>query len=386
MAIGQDGKEVDKGQGVYRGKSKVRATDNKVECPYCGKPVLADALDNHIKNYCKKAPAEAKERVTYSPSGMAIAGIEPVVQHEEHPIELKKVEPVVEDSVPRLSANELYIPEADGNFIVRRSITDTLGRVCQIAEKHPVNVLVTGMQGSGKTSLARQFAARNKRSLVEVQCGLMSEPGQWFGGLKFAPEKGTWYQESQFVRGIETTHCVVLLDELNRVENPKVMNSLFWLLDTRREAWIDDLQRKVRVADGVIFFATLNEGVIFSGIDFVDTALRDRFYVVNMEFPSEDSETDIVQRKTGLDGGHATMLVNLANAVRGNPNIERKVSTRQLLMAAEEMMVGSDIKSAVMTAISNSYGDQSQDILQTLQAYLPEDIARGGKHDTEQRY
>jgi len=349
---------------------------DKVECPYCGKAVLANALDNHLKNYCKAAPWKDEQEIVIPeavPYTEAVAKAE--AKHEEEI-----------ETIPRLLANELYTPEADEHFIIRRSIHETLDRILIIAKSHPVNVRVTGMQGSGKRSLAKQFAARNRRPLVEVQCGLMSEPGQWFGGLKFTPEKGTWYQESQFVRGIETSGCVALLDELNRVENPKVINSLFWLLDTRREAWIDDLQRKVKVADGVIFFATLNEGVIFSGIDFVDTALRDRFYVVNMQFPSGESEVNILVEKIGIDSANAEILVSLANAIRGNPNIERKVSTRQLLMASEQMMSGSDIKSAVMTAISNSYGDQSQDILQALQAYLPESEARGGRSDPERKY
>jgi len=288
--------------------------------------------------------------------------------------------------IQRLTTDDIATPAADAYFIVRESIHRELERVAAMSARHPVNVLVTGAQGSGKTSLARQFASRQGRPFVEVQCGLMSEPGQWFGGLKFTPERGTWYQESQFVKGIETPGCVVLLDELNRVENPKVMNSLFWLLDNRRQAWIDDLQRSVRVAPGVIFFATLNEGVIFSGIDFVDTALRDRFAVVNMEFPSKDQETNVLVKKTGIDTEPAAVLVGLAQKVRQNPALERKISTRQLLMAAEEVRYGASLKEAVEFCISNSYGEQAQDILQALQAFLPESEARGESPDREIEY
>ena len=34
--------------------------NEKVECPYCHSIVLASALVSHIKNYCKRAPAEVK--------------------------------------------------------------------------------------------------------------------------------------------------------------------------------------------------------------------------------------------------------------------------------------------------------------------------------------
>ena len=286
-----------------------------------------------------------------------------------------------ESTSPRCSVEQLRVPAPDKYFIIKQHIYDELQRAEEMSKSHPVNVLITGMQGSGKTSLAMQFAANMNRPFVEVQCGLMSEPGQWFGGLKFIPEQGTYFQESQFVRGVETPRCAILLDELNRVENPKVMNSLFWLLDTRRQGWIDDLQRTVTVAPGVVFFASLNEGSIFSGVDFVDTALRDRFITINMEFPPKESEKEILVNKTGCNQSIAEKLVGLATVLRRNPNLERKVSTRQLLMAAEEMKYGALFIEAVEFCLSDNYREDEQEFLQTVQAFLPEDEARVGRND-----
>ena len=68
-----------------------------------------------------------------------------------------------------------------------------------------------------------------------------------------------------------------ILDEVNRAENEKVLNVLMPLVDHRRCVWVEELGREVRVAEGVIFYGTLNEGAYFAGTNNVDNALRDRF-------------------------------------------------------------------------------------------------------------
>lgn len=253
------------------------------------------------------------------------------------------------------------------------------------------------------TSLARQFAARTNSPLAEVQCGLLSEASQFFGQLKFSPGIGTYYETTQLVKAIETPNCVIILDELNRVDNPKVINSLFWLLDDRREAWLDDLQRYIRVAPGVVFFATLNEGVIFSGIDFVDAALRDRFTAIKMDYPSPEKEHDILVAKGRMEkvqqaavNGFAPMakttvgdqdvvvLVNLANAIRENPNFDRKVSTRQLILAMEELSFGATMLEAIEFAFACHYeSDLAEDIYKAPQLFMTEEQVKKRVKDPE---
>jgi nitric oxide reductase NorQ protein len=292
-------------------------------------------------------------------------------------------EPVVTLPVPqaqtvqRQSQNGLHIPVHDENFFVQKNIVEELSRQSKIAQKKGHScIMFTGPAGSGKTSLANQEAALSKNVLCTMQCGLMTEPTQWFGSQKFSPERGTYYVESQFVKAVETPNARILFDELNRVENPKVHNSLFWLLDSRGEAYIDDLERTVKVANGVVFFATLNEGTIFAGIDFMDTALRDRFYVVPVDFPPANAEIEILVKKTGVNSDTASALVRMANTIRQDPRFERKVSTRQLLMATEDIVAGASMLDAVEFAIANTFGELATDIMIALQSHIPAEDAR----------
>ena len=60
----------------------------------------------------------------------------------------------------------MLIPEPEEHFFLPQDIIDHLERIERLSGKHPVNVLVAGKQGCGKSTLVRQFAARNGRPLA----------------------------------------------------------------------------------------------------------------------------------------------------------------------------------------------------------------------------
>lgn len=253
---------------------------------------------------------------------------------------------------------EVFYPGPDPYFIITENVVEALEVTEAISRKHPANLLITGRPGGGKTTLAIEFAAKFNRPAVVIDFGVLQEPQQLFQTTRLIQGSGdsmiTDIRETGFVKGLETKDCIVVMDEINRPENERVLNVLMPLLDGRRSAWIEDLRRRVYVADNVIFVATLNEGNLFCGITSIDLALRDRFREVFLDYLPAEAEAKVLEVKTGIPKIIANSLAEFAYAVRNAPAISKKISTRQLLYAAEAYSEGTSLWQAVSTAIGSS--------------------------------
>jgi nitric oxide reductase NorQ protein len=236
-----------------------------------------------------------------------------------------------------------------------------------------VNVLVAGKQGCGKSTLVKQFAARNRRPLATFQIGILSEPGQLFGEHRLKDGE-TYYQQFLFPQAIQTPGCVIHLEEINRPEHPKALNMLFSVLAEDRKVWLDELGL-IRVADGVVFMATLNEGEEFVGTELLDAALRDRFYVTAMDYLPVDVETKVLHYKTGIPEAEALTIVNVANKLRSNSKEPMVVSTRHTLMIAEMVAVGASIEDAFIYSLQAGK-DLLESILLSLHVQMGKKDAR----------
>jgi nitric oxide reductase NorQ protein len=243
----------------------------------------------------------------------------------------------------------LPVPPDEEGFWVSAQNLERLGRVASRSSRgEQINVLIRGPKGCGKTTLARVFAARWRRPFFEVHCGAFVDAEQWFGKDRLNDGE-TWYRKARFVHAVETPDCVVLLDEINRA-HPEVLNAILGLLDWRRSLWSDDLTYEVRVAAGVVFFATLNEGEEFYGANPLDAAVRDRFpRTVRLDYPPKNEEARILHSH-GLSMKLAEKLTDFAHTLRKAPR-PTPISTRQLLVAAEEMCEGASLREAVETAV-----------------------------------
>ena len=235
----------------------------------------------------------------------------------------------------------MIIPEKKP-FFVSKTTKDCLAAAAKMSQTRPQNVLVKGMQGCGKSELAEQFAARLQRPFAGFQVGLLAESGQLFGQQTLR-NNNVSYEKFLFTDAIQVKDAVILLDEINRAENPKALNALFSVLDDRRTIWIDEVHKLIPVAPGAIFFATINEGADFTGTDTLDAAISDRFFVVEMGVLPEEQERELLVQRTGIGMDEATNLVAVFNGIRRG---DVQVSTRKALTVAELIQTGLDLREA----------------------------------------
>lgn len=239
------------------------------------------------------------------------------------------------------------IPSLDPYFAQTKNFDTIISLVGNLSRIDNVNIRLVGPAGCGKTSFAMQYAAKNQLPCLVMDCANVREPRDWFGYRKLDPvTKDIIWHESLFVRVLETPHSVIILDEINRV-SPLIINTLIPLMDHRRCTYLEEAQKQISCAEGVTFWASINEGSQFTGTIPLDEAVADRFnLVVECKFLPADEEKTVLHKKTGLDLITCEKLVDVANQVRiksqtdGTDSFSKPISTRMLESAARSFKAG----------------------------------------------
>jgi MoxR-like ATPase len=143
-------------------------------------------------------------------------------------------------------------------------------------------------------------------------------------------------------------------------------NILFPCLDKRRYLPVDiaggEALRSIPVNEKCVFFATANLGAEYSGTTQIDRALLDRFFPIELTYPSENAETKILMIRTGVDEKTAKAIVKVSKTIRDQfkeQELSNVVSVRHTLLAANLIKDGFDTVNALMKVIMPLFDDAS---------------------------
>ena len=316
--------------------------------------------------------------------GFTVSGISVPKSRFEVSVQVPKVPEIVatppHQPVATSQPNTLGVP-AKQPYIISESNKAFLEAVDSIsATGRNTNILVTGKQGIGKSELVVQYAATRNRPLATLEIGNLAEASQIFGRMDLK-DGATTYVPGLFTEAITTPNAVVHLQEINRPENDKALNAIFSVLDdTYRAIWIDELQKTLKVAPGVTFFASLNEGFEFIGTLPLDEALRNRFQIkLDLTPLPRAQERIVLLMKAQLTEEQVEILLDLADRLRGNTQEPIYLSTRDLVNIALLMQHGLSPTMAVKGVVGTGM-DKLESVL------LSEHLAGRGFIQEEEKY
>jgi MoxR-like ATPase len=247
------------------------------------------------------------------------------------------------------------------------------------------NMLMTGPTGCGKSQTAIAVAKALGRELFYVNLGATQDPrGTLIGNTHFSKDVGTFFNESAFVKAIQTPNTVILLDEISRA-HPEAWNILMTVLDPgQRYLRLDEAvgAPTVHVAEGVAFIATANIGSEYTATRVMDRAMLDRFTIAEIPYLTVAQESKLLEQLfPALDKKVCKNIAEIAGQTRTEvltdaPRISTAISTRSAIEMAGLMSDGFAIEETAQVSIyplySNDGGMQSERtyVKQLVQKYI----------------
>lgn len=260
--------------------------------------------------------------------------------------------------------NKYKVPDINSGFVFDKAKFYLLVR--NILKKK--NTLLTGPTGTGKTDIVVRIC-----KILNIPCrvydmGAMMDPLTDLLGQHKLKNGNSVFEYSRFIEDIQKPG-VILLDEISRAPFGS-NNILFPVLDHRRTLPVDiageDDNREIKVHDDCVFIATANIGNDYSGTYDLDSALLNRFIVMQVDYLDSNSEVELLTTKYNIDKKYASKIVAFANNVRSRylvGKLSKPISTRETLSCAELVSDGFSVIDSIkfsMLEKYNKYGDNPE--------------------------
>ena len=264
------------------------------------------------------------------------------------------------------------------------------------------NIMMVGPAGCGKTQAAKELPTATNRPFFYFNLGATQDPRATLIGNTHFKDGQTSFDESAFVKAIQTENAVILLDELSRA-HPEAWNILMTVLDEgQRYLRLDEdiNSPTIRVASGVSFIATANIGTEYTSTRVLDRALMDRFEIIEVDILSLSQEEDLLTKRFGdkVSSNLIHSVADIADATRKEWRSEEgklttMISTRMTVRVCELLSDGFSLSEAAEVAIlpffdasggTNSERTFVKQIVQKHMATEMKDIFNTGDEDTKQ--
>jgi len=260
------------------------------------------------------------------------------------------------------------------------------------------NIMMVGPAGCGKTEAAKALPIATDRPFFYFNLGATQDPRATLIGNTHFKDGQTAFDQSAFVKAIQTENAVVLLDELSRA-HPEAWNILMTVLDEgQRYLRLDeDINAPtIHVASGVSFIATANIGSEYTSTRVLDRALMDRFEIIEVDILSKERESALLAKRfPKLEAGLIDSVADIADLTRKEWRSEEgklntMVSTRMTVRVCDLLADGFTLAEAADVAIipffDQSGGTDSErvfvkQIIQKHMATAEEDIFNTGTEE-----
>lgn len=217
------------------------------------------------------------------------------------------------------------------------------------------NQLFIGPTGAGKTEIVKLIADAMGKKLRVVDMGTVQDPQSALLGVHRLNKEGySVFEYAPFAEYIQEENTIILLDELSRAPL-SANNLLFPCLDRRRYLPVDIAgdgeERHIPVHESVVFIATANLGAEYTGTHSIDRALLDRFFPIELEYPDETAEINVLSKRTGINKKDAKNIVKVAKNIRKqneSQDLSSTVSVRHTLQVASLIVDGFDMGESLM--------------------------------------
>jgi nitric oxide reductase NorQ protein len=220
----------------------------------------------------------------------------------------------------------------------------------EAAYENKLPVMLKGPTGSGKTRLVEYMAWKLGRPLYTVACHDDLSWNDLTGRYIIKGDDVEWI-DGPLLMAIKNGG-IVYLDEVVEARKDTIV-VIHPLTDYRRYLLVEKLGKIFYAPDEFMLVISYNPGYQ-SVLKELKQSTRQRFISINLSWPNEDLETQIVHQETGIEEDTARRLVKAANKIRNlvHQGLEEGVSTRELVYAGTLLKSGVLMRDALYSTLT----------------------------------